>query len=92
VFHHAYKSLRESPKEFDLDWVDLYHCRHWYITERLLAGESIHLVAKAVGTSVAEIERTYSNVLTEQITEKFSETIVEFADHGHFKLRKVRLK
>ena len=50
------------------------------------------MVAKAVGTSVAEIERTYSNVLTEQITEKFSETIVEFADHGHFKLRKVRLK
>jgi hypothetical protein len=84
--------LRESLKEFELDWIDLYHCRHWYITERLLAGESIHLVAKAVGTSVSEIEKTYSNVLTEQITEKFSETIVEFDDDGHFKPRKVKLK
>jgi site-specific recombinase XerD len=92
VFYHAYKSLRQRLKELDLDWIDLYHCRHWYITQRLLAGESIHLVAKAVGTSVSEIEKTYSNVLTEQVTEKFSETIVEFDDDGHFKLWKVKPK
>jgi hypothetical protein len=30
--------------------------------------------AKIVGTSGAPIEKAYSNVLTEQITEKFSET------------------
>jgi hypothetical protein len=92
VFYHAYRALRERLKKLDLQWLDLYHCRHWYITQRLMAKESIHLVAKAVGTSVAQIEKTYSNVLTEQITEKFSETEVVFDKFGRFKIKKVKAR
>jgi hypothetical protein len=65
VFYHAYGSLRVRLREIDLDWFDLYHCRHWYITNRLLAEEAIYSVVQATGTSLKEIEDTYSHVRTE---------------------------
>ena len=51
TYYHAYKQLRKKLAEIDLDWFDTYHCRHFWITNRLLAEEPIHLVAKAAGTS-----------------------------------------
>jgi integrase len=71
TYYHAYKSLRTELKKIDLGWFDTYHCRHFWITNRLLAEESIHLVAQAAGTSTREIEKTYSHVLTEMSTRKF---------------------
>src|SRR6202011_2497484 len=56
VFYHLFTSLRMRLKEIALDWFDLYHCRHWYIPNRLYAEEPIHHGAKACGTSVKEIE------------------------------------
>lgn len=88
VFYHAFKSLRVRLKEIDLDWFDLYHCRHWWITQRLLAEEPIHLVAQAAGTSVKEIENTYSHVLTELTTKKFSEKKVVWEPDGSYKIVK----
>jgi site-specific recombinase XerC len=82
VFYHAYASLREQLKQVDLEWFDLYHFRHWYITELLLADQSIHLIAKAVGSSVAQIERTYSNVTTEQSTRKFNKAKIDLDEDG----------
>jgi len=73
TFYHQYKSLRARLKEIELDWFDLYHCRHWWVTTRLLAEEPIHLVARAAGTSVKEIESTYSHVMTELTTKKFNQ-------------------
>ena len=70
TYYHAYKQLRKKLAEIELDWFDTYHCRHFWITNRLLAEEPIHLVAKAAGTSVSEIESTYSHVLTEPSTRK----------------------
>lgn len=88
VFYHAFKSLRVRLKEIDLEWFDLYHCRHWWITQRLLAEEQIALVAQAAGTSVKEIESTYSHVLTELTTKKFGEKKVVWQPDGSYKIIK----
>jgi integrase len=90
VFYHAYSSLRIKLREVGLGWFGLYYWRHWYITERLLAGEPIHQVAKVVGTSVGEIESTYSHVLTEQTTQKFNRTTISHDKDGQVILHKLK--
>lgn len=82
TYYHAYKQLRKKLAEINLDWFDTYHCRHFWITNRLLAEEPIHLVAKAAGTSVSEIESTYSHVLTELSTRKFGNKQVVYHSDG----------
>ena len=72
VYYTNYKSLRTRLKEFDLDWFDTYHCRHYWVTNRLLDGHSIHVIAKVAGTSVSEIESTYSHVMTEIASEQMN--------------------
>jgi hypothetical protein len=84
VYYHNYKLLRVKLKAIDLDWFDTYHCRHFWITNRLLAGEPIHLVARAAGTSVAEIETTYSHVLGEMATKHFSKRQVQYDSEGGY--------
>jgi hypothetical protein len=84
TYYHSYKSLRIELKTLDLDWFDTYHCRHFWITNRLYAGESIHLVARAAGTSTDEIEKTYSNVLTELATRQFGKNQVVYQEDGSF--------
>lgn len=82
IYYHCYKSLREDLKPIGLDWFDTYHCRHFWITNRLLAEEAIHLVAKAAGTSTGEIEATYSHVLTELATKRFGKKSVVYERDG----------
>jgi integrase len=84
TFYHQYKLLREKLKTVNLEWFDLYHCRHWWITNRLLAEEPIHLVAVAAGTSVKEIEKTYSHVMTEITTRGFNKKKVVYQPDGTF--------
>jgi hypothetical protein len=86
IFYHSYRSLRAELKK--LDWIDLYHWRHWYITERLLAGEPVHDIAKATGTSITQIEKTYSHIRTEQVTRRFNLTDVKHNSDGGVTLRK----
>jgi integrase len=81
AFYHAYRSLRLKLKEVGLEWFDLYHFRHSWVTNRLMAGEPIHKVAKAGGTSVREVESTYSHILTAEITKEFNKkAVIHFAD------------
>jgi len=50
--------------------VSLYSSRHAYITWRLRYGNTpIHLLAKAAGTSVEKIEKTYGHIEVEKQTE-----------------------
>jgi integrase len=84
VYYHNYKLVRVRLAEAGIGWFDTYHCRHFWITNRLLAGEPIHLIAKAAGTSVAEIEETYSHVLTEMTTKQFNRRQVQYDDEGGF--------
>ena len=86
VFYHAYGLLRAKLREIQLDWFDAYHCRHFWITNRLLAEEPIHIVARAAGTSTAEIEKTYSHVLTEMATRRFSRKRVVYGPDGSFEV------
>jgi cation transport regulator ChaB len=86
VFYHAYKSLRVRLKEIDLDWFDLYHCRHWYATNRLLAEEAIYSIGQVMGTGSREIESTYSHVLTELTTKRFSKKKIVWDPNGSYKI------
>ena len=50
--------------------VSLYSSRHAYITWRLRYGDTpIHLLAKAAGTSIEKIEKTYGHIEVEKQTE-----------------------
>lgn len=72
VYYTNYKSLRIKLREIQLEWFDTYHCRHYWVTNRLLDGHSIHVIAKVAGTSVSEIESTYSHVMTEIASEQMN--------------------
>lgn len=50
----------------------LYSLRHTYITWQLLAGNSVDVIAKQCGTSVAMIEQHYSHVKPEMFADKLS--------------------
>lgn len=45
-----------------------YSLRHYYATERLLKGGNVFDLARNMGTSVKQIEKHYSHVLTTQKT------------------------
>jgi len=65
-FYDFYKrGLRAQLKLKGLEWFDLYHCRHVYISYRLLDDKNPYMVAKAVGTSLNQIEKTYDNIQAE---------------------------
>ena len=50
--------------------VSLYSSRHSWITWRLRYGNTpIHLLAKAAGTSIEKIEKTYGHIEVEKQTE-----------------------
>jgi integrase len=84
VIYKGYGALRIQLKDLQLDWFDPYHCRHFYITNRLLAGEPIHIVAKVCGTSVREIEATYSHVFTEMASRNFGNRDVIYSKGGGY--------
>jgi integrase len=86
IYYHCYKQLRGDLKEVGVEWFDTYHCRHFWITNRLYAGEPIHLVARAAGTSTDEIEKTYSNVLTELATRQFGKNRVIYRKDGSYEV------
>lgn len=92
TFYHLYKALRDRLKDVGLEWFDLYHARHWYVTNQLLAEQPIHLVAKVAGTSVKEIESTYSHVLTELTSENFSKRKIQWNPDGNYEIVKRLIK
>lgn len=75
AFYIRWRQLRKELAKEGVGHIDTYHARHWWITNRLYAGESIHLVARAAGTSVAMIERTYSHVVNIITTRNFKQVI-----------------
>jgi integrase len=84
TFYHQYKSFRSKLREVNLEWYDLYHCRHVWVTNRILAGEHLYKIAQASGTSTKEIESTYSHVITEETTKEFNKKVIRhFADGSH---------
>lgn len=65
-FYQYYKDgFRKSLAKANLEFFDLYHCRHIYISYRLLDEKNPYMVAKAVGTSVGQIEKTYDQIQAE---------------------------
>jgi integrase len=84
VIYKGYGLLRKQLEDIGLGWFDPYHCRHFFITAKLLAGEPIHIVAKVCGTSVKEIESTYSHVLTEMASRNFGNKQVVLDEEGGY--------
>jgi len=74
VIYKGYGALRSELKKIRLDWFDPYHCRHFYITNRLLAGEPIHIVARVCGT----------HVLTEMASRNFGNRQVIYNKEGGY--------
>ena len=57
---------RQRKRGFDRFTPDLYSLRHYFATERLTAGVEPFKVAKLLGHSLAELERTYAHLLTSE--------------------------
>ena len=82
-FYRGFKQFRETIlKPEGLEDADPYHARHQWCTDRLMSGESIHLVAKLAGSSTTEIERTYSNVIDLNIGREFGKKKLRFNEDG----------
>ena len=74
-FYDSYKNhFRPRLKKHGLEKFDLYHCRHMFITFRLEADQNIYKIAKATGTSLTQIEKTYSHLLAEQASREIQQT------------------
>ena len=74
-FYDSYKNhFRPRLKNHGLEKFDLYHCRHMFITFRLEADQNIYKIAKATGTSLTQIEKTYSHLLAEQASREIQQT------------------
>jgi integrase len=82
VYYHAYKQLRKRLHTLNLAWFDTYHCRHYWITTRLYAKESPYEIAALAGTSIKEIQSTYSHVLEELIGREMNKRDVKYAEDG----------
>lgn len=65
------KYFSQLMKKLNLDYT-LYSCRHTFITERLKEGKSIEDVALYCGTSIAMIEKYYSDIESEMISSKIN--------------------
>jgi hypothetical protein len=76
--------LRKSNLEF----FDLYHCRHIYISYRLLDEKNPYMVAKAVGTSVAQIEKTYDQIQAELASRKIQEGMDAHGEQVNIKIKR----
>lgn len=87
-----YEECGELRKEVlipaGLGHVEAYHGRHFAITNWLLAGQSIHLVAKLAGTSVSQIEKTYSGVIEVAIGREFAKQRLDHKPDGSFEVVK----
>ena len=87
AFYRQFQNLRRDVlKPEGLEKVDAYHARHQWITERLQAGESIHLVAKLAGTSTAQIEKSYSGVIDLVIGREFAKKKLKRNEDGSFEV------
>jgi integrase len=87
MFYEQFGELRKDvlvPQ--GLGKLDLYHARHARITEWLLMGHSIHLVAKLAGTSVVQIEKTYSGVIEIIIGREFAKQKLVYNEDGTFEV------
>jgi len=76
------KSVREKYPSCPIESVDPYHFRHFYITVRLLAGDSPYDIARLCGNSVLMIEKHYDQVRDEQIAKKLLSKKVTFNKDG----------
>jgi integrase len=74
-FYSLYKrSFRLELKKKGLEWFDLYHCRHIFITLRLQADQNPFKIATATGTSLAQIQKTYSHIQSELASREIQQT------------------
>jgi len=76
------KTVRSKYPSCPIESVDPYHFRHFYITVRLLAGDSPYDIARLCGNSVTMIEKHYDQVRDEQIAQKLLSKKVTFNKDG----------
>ena len=83
-FYRSYTSLREDLKEIGMEWWDVYHNRHYYITQAIRAGHPLAMIAVSCGNSIQIIEKTYSHLLSEHVTREMAKKrVVRSKDGGH---------
>lgn len=68
----------------------LYSLRHYYITQQILAGVDIHIIARQCGTSTAMIEKHYSHIIStlvaDKLTSEWEEQIVMPEETGKLEM------
>lgn len=87
TFERAYTDFRtDFLTPAGLSDIEPYHARHYCITKWILQREEIHWIAKYSGTSVAQIEKTYSGVLAVLMGREFAKKRVVHKDDGSFEV------
>lgn len=89
LFYKAFSKLRKNVLiPAGLGDIEPYHARHFAITNWLLMGNSIHLVGRLAGTSVKQIEATYSNVIELSIGREFAQKYLVYKEDGSHEIVK----
>jgi len=86
IYNECWRELKQTVREktpsCPIESVDPYHFRHFYITVRLLAGDSPYDIARLCGNSVMKIEKHYDHIRDEQIAKKLLSKKVSFNKDG----------
>jgi len=87
VFYKEFGKFREDVLiPAGLEKFDPYHARHFAITQWLNQGRSVHLVATLCGTSVLQIEKTYSGVIALIVAREFAKQKMIYKEDGSFEV------
>lgn len=80
VFYYQLKTVKREgiiDKKFDP-----YHCRHGFATSELRKGHTTTSIAKHMGTSPSQLEKTYDNEITAMIGRQFAKTKLIYQEDG----------
>lgn len=76
-----YQMLKQSRRDKVMT-IDPYHLRHWYGTSEIYKGHPHYLIAKHMGTSIVQFEKTYDQALTAMIGRQLAKKKLEYAEDG----------
>ena len=76
-----YQMLKQARRDKVMT-IDPTHLRHQFATNEILKGHSPYLIAKHMGNSPSQIEKTYDQVINSMIGREFAKKKLVYAEDG----------
>jgi integrase len=86
-----YQMLKQSRRDKVMS-IDPYHMRHQYASDEIRKGQPLHMIARHMGTSTPQLEKTYSQIINAEIGRQFAKTKLVRNEDGTFEVIKRELE